>query len=63
MDGNDIVIDGISAQAELVILHELEKLGVLVTCGTCGSCDVQGARCIITARGNGICGRSLRKID
>ncbi|MBS1911007.1 MAG: hypothetical protein JST22_03390 [Bacteroidetes bacterium] len=62
MDGNDIVIEGISARAELVILRELEQLGVLVTCETCGRCDLQGARCIITARGNGICGKSLRKI-
>jgi hypothetical protein len=63
MSDSEIIIDGISAATERAILKELEKLGVLVTCETCGMCDLEGARCITTARGNGICGGSLRKID
>jgi hypothetical protein len=58
-------IDGISAEAELMILRELERLGVLVTCETCGQCELPAAgeapRCITTVRGNGICGKSLVK--
>lgn len=49
----------ISAEVERTILQELEKLGVLVTCETCRQCDLDGARCIVTVRGNGICGKSL----
>jgi hypothetical protein len=58
-------IDGISAEAELMILRELERLGVLVTCATCGQCELpatgEAPRCITTVRGNGICGKSLVK--
>lgn len=60
MNQNTIIIDGISADAERRILQELEKRGVLVTCATCGQCDLEGARCIVTVRGNGICGKGLR---
>lgn len=60
MNSNDIVVDGITAEMERTILKELEKLGVLVTCETCGQCDLEGVRCITTVRGNGICGKSLR---
>jgi hypothetical protein len=58
-------IDGITAETELEILRELEKLGVLVTCETCGQCELpapgQAPMCITTVRGNGICGKSLVK--
>ena len=60
---NMTTVDGISAETERAILLELEKLGVLVTCETCGMCDLEGARCITTARGNGICGKSLVKAE
>jgi len=63
MNHDTILIDGISAEVERAILRELERLGVLVTCETCGKCDLDGARCIVTARGNGICGKSLMKAD
>jgi len=63
MNQTGIIINGISAEVERVILLELEKLGILVTCETCGQCDLEGARCIATIRGNSICGRSLRKMD
>ena len=63
MDRTEITVDGISAETERVILLELEKLGILVTCETCGQCDLEGARCIATIRGNHICGKSLRKMD
>jgi hypothetical protein len=58
-------IDGITKEAELQILRELERLGVLVTCETCGQCELpargEAPRCITTLRGNGICGKSLLK--
>jgi hypothetical protein len=59
------MIDEITAETELAILRELEKLGVLVTCETCGQCEVtpgEQPKCITTLRGNGICGKSLMKI-
>ncbi len=59
MEHEQTIVDGISAEAERKILRELEKLGVLVTCETCGQCDIEGARCRTTVRGNGICGKSL----
>ena len=61
MEAEAILVDGISAEAERQILQELERLGVLVTCETCGQCDLEGARCLTTVRGNGICGKSLLK--
>ena len=61
MDTATVIVDGISAETERAILLELERLGVLVTCETCGQCDLEGARCITTVRGNGICGKSLRQ--
>ena len=57
----NITIDGISTATEHAILEELERLGVLILCETCGQCDLDGARCIVTARGNGICGKSAGK--
>ncbi len=63
MKSSDIIVDGISAEAERAILKELERLGILVTCETCGQCDLEGARCITTVRGNGICGKSLVKVS
>ncbi|MEO6046541.1 MAG: hypothetical protein ABIQ57_03610 [Candidatus Kapaibacterium sp.] len=63
MDLSGVIVDGISAEAERIILRELENLGILVTCETCGQCDMAAARCITTIRGNGICGKSLCKIE
>jgi len=61
----NIIIDGISTEMELALLRELEKLGILTTCETCGQCEVpapgEAPQCITTVRGNGICGKSLMK--
>jgi len=58
-------IDGISPEVERIILQELERLGVLVTCETCGQCELPSdnaaPRCLTTIRGNGICAKSLMK--
>ncbi len=61
MTKKEITPSDISAEVELTILRELESLGVLVTCETCGQCDIKGARCLRTVRGNSICGKSLMK--
>ena len=58
-----IAINGISSEMERTILLELEKLGVLVTCETCGQCDLEATRCLTTIRGNGICSKNLRKVE
>ncbi len=56
----------ITPEMERVILRELERLGILATCETCGQCEYsvsEAPRCVTTTRGNGICSKSLMRTE